>query len=294
MAAHKSKSAPTQEHVSKKIANTPGDVHPQAASTFFSSNSDKAWVEKFFLLYTPIWMSSMAYMMFSGAVSRWSDTSMLLHGIITGTPVFIIPLVIAPKFTQRPWHDSYWFKANLYLFIFGFFGNYFGTEYFFDMLGMTYRFPLVTTTLDSALVGRGEQTVPVIMYFYTHVYFMTYHVTANIALRQVMRLRLPAGRWVVFGTAVSVIGYVWAWLETKAMANPLMETQFYYEKMDVMLRFGSAIYATYFVASFPIWYFIDEEVERRWTVLQTASAAMSASMITFYLLDLSAQCVGSL
>jgi cycloeucalenol cycloisomerase len=98
----------------------------------------------------------------------------------------------------------------------------------------------------------------------------------------------------VFGAAVFVIGYIWAWLETKAMANPLMETQFYYEKMDVMLRFGSAIYATYFVASFPIWYFIDEKVEDCWTVLQTASAAMSASMITFYLLDFSAQWVGSL
>jgi cycloeucalenol cycloisomerase len=64
--------------------------------------------------------------------------------------------------------------------------------------------------------------------------------------------------------------------------------------MDVMLRYGSAIYATYFVASFPIWYFIDEDVEKRWTASQTASAAMSASMITFYLLDISAQFVGSL
>jgi cycloeucalenol cycloisomerase len=294
MVAQSSKAAPTQESALKKITNTNHKAQPQEALTFFSSNPDKAWVEKFFLLYTPVWMSSIAYMMFSGAVSRWSDRAMLLHGIITGTPVFIIPLLIAPKFTTRPWHDSYWFKANLYLFIFGFFGNYFGTEYFFDMLGMTYHFPLVTTTLDSALVGRGEQTVPVIMYFYTHVYFMTYHVTANIALRQIMRLRLPAGKWVVFGTAVFVIGYVWAWLETKAMANPLMETQFNYEKMDVMLRFGSAIYATYFVASFPIWFFIDEKVEDRWTVVQTASAAMSASMITFYLLDFSAQFVGAL
>jgi cycloeucalenol cycloisomerase len=294
MAAHKIKSAQARETGLKKSTNTSREVPSHASSTFFSSNPDKAWVEKFFLLYTPIWMSSMAYMMFSGAVSRWSDTAMLYHGILTGTPAFIIPMIIAPKFSQRPWHESYWFKANLYLFIFGFFGNYFGTEYFFDMLGMTYRFPLVTTTLDSALVGKGEQTVPVIMYFYTHVYFMTYHVTANIALRLIMRLRLSAGRWIVFGAATFVIGYVWAWLETKAMANPLMETQFYYEKMDVMLRFGSAIYATYFVASFPIWYFIDEKVEDCWTVLQTASAAMSASMITFYLLDFSAQWVGTL
>jgi cycloeucalenol cycloisomerase len=293
MAASKTESASAREKSPTQSSNAKQAIQSHAPSTLFSSNPDKAWVEKFFLAYTPIWMASMAYMMFSGAVSTWDDKAMFIHGVVTGTPVFIIPMLIAPRYTNRPWHESYWCKANLYLAIFGFFGNYFGTEYFFDMLGMTYRFPLVTTTLDSALLGKGVQTVPVIMYFYTHVYFMTYHVTANIALRQIMRLRLH-GEWIVFGIATFVIGYVWSWMETKAMANPLMETQFYYEKMDVMLRFGSAIYATYFVASFPIWYFIDEEVESNWGLWQTASAAMSASMITMYLLDFSAQVVGSL
>lgn len=266
---------------------------PVTARGFFSGNRDKAWVEKFFLLYSPLWMASMAFMMLTGADKRWSDTALLIHAFATALPVLLVPMLLARRYTDRPWHDSHWFKANLYLFVFGFFGNYFGSEYFFDVLGMVYRYPQVTTTLDSSLVGSGRQTVPLIMYAYTHVYFMTYHVTANIALRRLRQLRLPAkGLW--FALFVCLIGYAWAWMETRAMANPLMATSFYYQKMELMLRYGSAIYATYFIASFPIYHFLDEREDRRWSLWQTAAAALSASMLTFYLLDVAAHAVGSL
>lgn len=263
------------------------------SGSLFSSNPDKAWVEKFFLAYSPVWMASMAFMMLTGADKRWGDTVLLLHGLLTALPVLVVPMLLAPRFTGKRWYESYWFKANVYLAVFGFFGNYFGSEYFFDVLGMVYRYPQVTTTLDSTLLGSGKQTVPLIMYFYTHVYFMTYHATANITLRQVKNARLPA-MWLVFPVAVFLIGYAWAWMETKAMANPLMASSFYYEKLDVMLRYGSAIYATYFIASFPIWYFLDETREKPWTLLQTVAAALSASMLTFYMLDFAARWVGAL
>ena len=259
----------------------------------FSSNPDKAWVEKFFLLYSPVWMASMAYMMLTGADKVWGDTALLIHGALTALPVLLVPMLLAQRFTNKRWYESYWFKANVYLAVFGFFGNYFGSEYFFDVLGMVYRYPQVTSTLDSALVGSGKQTVPLIMYFYTHVYFMTYHATANIALRQVKNSRVPA-MWLVFPVAVFLIGYAWAWMETKAMANPMMAASFYYQKVDVMLRYGSAIYATYFIASFPIWYFLDETREKTWTLTQTVAAGLSASMLTFYMLDFAARWVGAL
>ena len=260
--------------------------------SWFSPNPDKAWVEKFFLIYSPVWMASMAMMMFSGWGEQWGDTAMLVHGFATALPVLIIPLLIAQRYTDKPWHQSYWFKANLYLFIFGFFGNYFGSEYFFDVLGMVYTYPNITTNLDSALLGSGEQVVPLIMYCYTHVYFMTYHATANIALRKLNQIS-PV-KWLLFPVFVFVIGYAWAWMETKAMATPLLENSFYYEKMDLMLAYGSAIYAVYFLASFPIWYFLDETREKSWSLWQTAAAGFTASMLTFYMLDVAAHKVGSL
>ncbi|QHS10069.1 hypothetical protein [Sinimarinibacterium sp. NLF-5-8] len=262
-------------------------------SSLYSSNPDKAWVERFFMLYTPVWMLSMALMMLTGSDKNWSDGALLLHAAATALPVLLVPMWLARRQRTSPWYDSYWLKANLYLAVFGFFGNYFGSEYFFDVLGMVYHYPNATTTLDATLLGSGTQTVPVIMYFYTHVYFMTYHASANIALRQIKRRQWP-GMVLIFPIAVFVVGYVWAWLETKAMANPLMATSFYYQKMELMLRYGSAIYATYFLASFPIYYFLDEDRARRWSLWQTVAGALSASMLTFYLLDFAARMVGAL
>ena len=268
----------------------PGSI---AAQGWFSANPDKAWVEKFFLAYSPVWMASMGLVMLLGGHASWSDGALLVHALLTAAPALLIPLWIAsrrPAAQRLPWHQSYWFKANLYLFVFGFFGNYIGSEYFFEVLGMVYVFPNATTTFDSALVGRGEQTVPLIMYGYTHVYFMTYHASANLVLRRVMR----AGKVWLFPVAVLAVGYAWAWAETKAMANPMMAENFYYRDIPRMLAVGSAIYATYFVASFPFWYALDERPERRWSVLETLGAALSASMLTLYLLELAAQLVGTI
>ena len=235
----------------------------------------------------------MGAMVLTGADKTLGNTALLVHGLATALPVLLIPMLVARRYTSKIWYDSYWFKANVYLFVFGFFGNYFGTEYFFDMLGMVYVYPNASTNLDAAIVGTGEQRVPLIMYFYTHVYFMTYHATATIALRKLGSLRLPV-MWLLFPLFVFLIGYAWAWMETKAMANPLMASSFYYEKMELMLAYGSAIYATYFIASFPIYYFIDETKERSWTLLEVVAGGLSASMLTFYMLDFTAHWVGSL
>lgn len=235
----------------------------------------------------------MGLVMLTGMHRTLGDVGFIILGIIVSGPFIIVPAIISPENQQSPWYQTYWFKANLYIASFSFFGNYFGSEYFFDVLGMVYQFPNATWTLDAALVGEGTQVVPVIMYLLTHAYFMTYHTSAMVVLRRLMHFNLP-GRWAFFPVFVFVIGYCWAWLETKAMANPLMAESFYYEKMPVMLAYGSAIYAIYFIASFPIFYFIDENVNKPWTALQSLSASFSASMLTFYGLDLAAHWIGAL
>jgi cycloeucalenol cycloisomerase len=260
----------------------------------FTTNPEKAWVEKFFLAYTPIWIALMAVMMFTGWAGTWGNAALLTHSLVVALPVLLIPAFLARRHpSSQPWYQRYWFKANVYLALFSLVGNYFGSEYFFDVLGMVYKFTHASTTWDSALLGSGKQPVPLIMYFYTQAYFMTYHATGNIALRQVQRLRLPAPA-VFFGLAVFVIGYLWAWAETKAMANPMMADLFYYEKMELMLRYGSAIYALYFIASFPIYSLMDEKPEKPWSLAQAAAGALSAGMLTLFLLDFAAKWLGRL
>jgi cycloeucalenol cycloisomerase len=261
---------------------------------WFSDNPDRAWTEKFFLLYSPIWMLFMAIMMVTGWDKSFSDSALLLHSLLVATPLLLIPALL--RSGQNPndsWLNSYWLKANLYMILFSVFGNYVGSEYFFDVLGMVYHYPNASSTLDAAIVGQGEQQVPLIMYFYTHAYFITYHTTAVMVLRRFMTSQLPA-RILLFLPMSFLVGYCWAWIETKAMANPLMASSFYYSDMNAMLTYGSFIYATYFIVSFPIFYFLDEPPQQRWNLTKTASAALSASMLVFYLLDASAHWVGSI
>ncbi len=261
---------------------------------WFSPNPDRAWAEKFFLWYSPVWMALMGLMMVTGWVNVFSDAGLLLHSVLVAGPLLVIPALLHRRFSPGVhWRDSYWFKANLYIGSFGFFGNYFGSEYFFDVLGMVYNMPNATTTLDASLLGSGQQKVPVIMYLYTHAYFMTYHTTAIVVLRRIMSSGLPLAKLLFLPIAAGV-GYCWAWMETKAMANPLMQTTFYYEKMDLMLAYGSLVYSVYFIASFPIFYFLDENARAKWDFLKVNAAALSASMLTFYLLDACTQLIGRL
>jgi len=260
-----------------------------ATARWFAENESKAWAEKFFLIYSPIWMGFMGITMAMGWVKVWNDAGFMLQACVVALPLFLYPLFFRKEST--PLTDTYWFKANLYIFVFNFFGNYAGSEYFFDVLGMVYNYPAIQWNLDTALIGSGEQKVPLIMYFLTQAYFITYHTSAVVVLRRIKTSALPF-MWLLFPIMIFVIGYFWAWMETKAMANPMIAEQFYYKDNARMLAYGSVMYAFYFLASFPIFYFLDEDKKRKWSLLMVVAAGLSASMLTFYLLDFWTHLVG--
>ncbi len=261
---------------------------------WFSANPSKAWGEKFFLAYSPTWMAFMALVMASGITHRIGEWGFLAIGVAVAAPLVVVPALIRDERPiGRRWYETYWFKANVYIAIFNFAANYFGSEYFFDILGMVYDYPMIELNLDSTLVGSGEQRVPVIMYLLTQAYFITYHTTAVIVLRRIRTSGLPVGV-VLWPILLCAVAYFWAWMETKAMANPWIESQFYYENMERMLAYGSLFYALYFIASFPIFYNLDEDRETSWSLTKTSAAALSASMILLFLLDFSAAIFGSI
>ena len=259
---------------------------------WFSANPSKAWGEKFFLVYSPVWMAVMALVMGLGVVHRIGEWGFLGIGVLVAAPLVVVPALVRDEHSiGRPWYRSYWFKANLYVAIFNFAANYFGSEYFFDVLGMVYDYPMIELNLDATLVGSGEQQVPVLMYLLTQAYFLTYHSTAVIVLRRLRTSRLPA-RAILWPVLLVLVAYVWAWIETKSMANPWIESQFYYRDVERMLAYGSLFYSLYFVASFPIFFHLDEEPDTDWTLVQTSAAALSAGMIMMFLLDFAAASFG--
>lgn len=261
---------------------------------WFSENPSKSWGEKFFLVYSPVWMALMASVMGFGITDQIGEWGFMAIGIAVAAPLAVAPAILRDERSiGRRWYQTYWFKANLYVGIFNFAANYFGSEYFFDVLGMVYDYPMIELNLDATLVGSGEQRVPVIMYLLTQAYFLTYHTTAVIVLRRIRTSGLPMGP-LLWPILLVVVAYFWAWMETKAMANPWIESQFYYTDMARMLAYGSLFYSLYFVASFPIFYNLDEHRDTSWSVTKTAAAALSASMIMLFLLDFAAAIFGPL
>ncbi|MCB1615066.1 MAG: hypothetical protein KDI30_03530 [Pseudomonadales bacterium] len=267
-----------------------------SGTRWLSENPDKAWAEKIYLLYSPVWMTVMGLVMATGLVNSFGEIAYNLVGLLVMLPFLLIPAFLSgarPDLHQgKAWYETFWFKSNLYMWSFVFWGSYFGSEYFFDVLGMVYDYPMIEkTNFDAALLGSGEQKVPLTMYFLAHAYFMTYHTTAVVVLRRIKTSNIPF-RALIWPVMIFVIGYFWAWMETKAMANPFIEQAFYYKDMARMLAFGSIMYAFYFISSFPIYYFLDEVREKSWSLWYTFMASCTAGMLTMYLLDFWTHFVG--
>ncbi len=262
---------------------------------WFSKNPDKAWAEKYFLAFIPLFFAYNAVIQKMG----WLDVGNFWH--ITQNVLMWLPYcVLLPLWLRRdsgiPWQQSYWFKFNVYMTVYIFFTTYFHTEYFFDVFGMRYRFPQVTLYFDSALLGPSEQTalaqfkkVPPGMYFNAIAFFVVYHTVSVICMRRVRTLTMTAQRWLrgLFWVAtVAVAAYFFAWAETFFYITGDAAANVWYVDVPRMLRLGSFGYALYFIVSFPNVYRLDEDASgERWTVSRAVIEASFVSMVVLLFLD---------
>jgi cycloeucalenol cycloisomerase len=261
---------------------------------WLSSNPSKAWGERFFLLYTPVWMTGMGLMMKTGVAGSWGDAAQIAAQLALWLPLLGLPLLLHDeRALGRRWFETYAFKAFLWLGIFSFVGSYFGSEYFFDVLGMVYRFTSLDMTFDSALVGSGAQKVPLILYFSAHFYFVTYHTAAVVVMRRVRTSSLYVHP-LVWPVVILACAYGFAWAETFFMTDASIAQQFTYRDVPRMLRWGSLFYALYFVVSFPMFYRLDEQPGESWTLRRVAVEALAAGMAVLFLLDFAAAAIGRL
>jgi cycloeucalenol cycloisomerase len=265
----------------------------RAGGRWFSQNPSKAWGEKFFLAYTPVWILAFGLFQRSGLSERLGDLGNLLLTAAIAAPLVLVPLLIRDESSLgRPWHRTYWFKFALWVFVFSAIGTYFLTEYFFDVLGMVYQFPQLTWSLDSALLGSGKQAVPIVMYLHAWYFFATYHTCAVIAMRRVRTSSLGGG---LPGAAIAVAATAWffAWAEVFFTTGESVAHQFRYEDMAWMLSSGTWFYACYFVVSFPMVYRLDENREDDWPLSRVVIEALAAGMLVFFLLDLVTLTIGA-
>ena len=105
---------------------------------WFSANPDKAWAEKLYLSFIPVFVIYNAVIQQMG----WLDAGTFWH-VVQNAAMWLPWCVVLPAWLRRagsvPWAQSYWFKLNLYMAVWVFFATYYHTEYFFELLGLRYR-----------------------------------------------------------------------------------------------------------------------------------------------------------
>jgi cycloeucalenol cycloisomerase len=267
-----------------------GRVNDRGRGQWWSSDPSKAAAERFYLLYSPIWIALMGIVMLTGMYRSWGDVGFMLLGLGVAAPLVLVPY-LTPNAAEarKPAWDTTWFRFNVWIAIFVFVGSYFFTHYFFDVVGMRYAFP-TGWNLEAELVGDSERTVPLFLYPLTQAYFMTYHVGATVLYRW-LGTRFALGRAGKIAV-IAVLAYVVAFAETFFMAVPALADVFEYADRGRMLLWGSMFYGSFFVISIPVFAEIDER--KPWTLGQTVMSALGVSMAVFIVLDVWAKAIGTI
>jgi len=240
---------------------------------WFSKNPDRAWAEKFYLIFIPLFFGYNAMIQ----KMKWLDAGDFWHitqNIIMWLPYCVIlPLILRRNSGQR-WQDSYWFKYQLWLAVWVFYATYFHTEYFFDILHMRYHFQFLSPQMyfDSYLLGPNEATalaehkkIPIGMYLNTMAFFGVYHNAAVVCMRRVRTMfeNKSAGvRQVAWIIIVILAALFFAWAETFFYMTGDSAGIVWYENLPAMLKVGSFCYALYFVVSFPNVYRLEEDGQK--------------------------------
>ncbi|XP_010442060.1 PREDICTED: cycloeucalenol cycloisomerase isoform X2 [Camelina sativa] len=232
-------------------------------SLWLAANPSKRWGELFFLLYTPFWLTlCLGIVVPYKLYETFTELEYLLLALVSAVPAFLVPMLLIGK-------------ANLWIIVFSYVGNYFWTHYFFKVLGASYTFP-----------SWKMNNVPHTTFFLTHVCFLFYHVASNMTLRRLRHSTadLPDSlKWCFEAAWILALSYFIAYLETIAIANfP------YYEFVDrsAMYRVGCLFYAIYFLVSFPMFFRMDEKSSNEWDLSRVAVDALGAAMLVTIILDL--------
>jgi len=115
----------------------------------------------------------------------------------------------------------------------------------------------------------------------TQSYFCTYFLIAAIVIRGVRSLfSNDVVKYLLTGTVVLAMSWFFAFAETWTIESVPYYT---FADKDQMYSVGLYFYALYFVPSFPMFFWLDEDHE--WTISKTMINSLAAGMLAFILCD---------
>jgi cycloeucalenol cycloisomerase len=233
--------------------------------------TEKREYEVWVLKYSVVWMGAFAVII----------ALQLYEAFDAAGYFFVCGGLALPLWVQalRAWPvAAHALRAQLWVAVFGFIGNYWYTHYFYSVLRAKYTMP-----------SWRLNDVPIAMYFATHFYFCSYHVFANLALRKLRTRYAPcAARAALFVALVLAMAYAVAFMETLTISHfPYYD----FEDRDMAYTVGSAFYGIYFIVSFPVYFALDEATWRSPlaagpSLVEVALSSLGSGMAVLLMLDL--------
>ena len=169
------------------------------------TNPSKHHAEVFILRYSACWIVSVVVVIATAAYESWGKWGYMSYCGACAAPAVLYPLMFPLRGdVGRPLRDWYILKANVWIGVFSFIGNYWYTHYFYCVLRANYTFD-----------AHRLNDVPIALYLMTHAYFMFYHVLSNAALRKIRsRYRPGRGRFAFECGAIAAMSYLTAFMES--------------------------------------------------------------------------------
>jgi cycloeucalenol cycloisomerase len=249
-----------------------GSAERPRVPSLLSSDPARAGLERFVLAYSLVWIGAVAAVMFGGFLARFGEWQYLAFGVGLALPLWL-PIALPPR-AERALpqsaraHVRYQALIALTVLI----QTAIGSQFFFERLGMEYRFP----------VHLSLARTPLFLYFMTVAYFSTYYVVMTLALRAGARAFPTAPR------ALRLVGrallcYSIAFAETASMATERMREFFLYRDLRFTLWVGSLCYGTLFLCTLPPFERLDDTPSRPLRLLVRDCLIANAVALTLYL-----------
>ena len=209
--------------------------------------------ERFVALYTPVWILAFGavvvfqlYEQFTAFTYLWFTSSLALPLLLQ--PVLYPGAGTGSPDARRPLLERFSLKANVWIAVYSFIGNYWYTHYFYSVLKAKYTMP-----------SHRINNVPIAMFCATHFYFSSYHLFSNLLLRHIeTRYRPNLLRTLLFVSTIVVFSYLTAFMETLTISS---YPYYSFQDRDMAYTVGSAFYGIYFLVSFPAFYYFDRRVD---------------------------------
>mmetsp|Transcript_14307 Transcript_14307/g.39082 ORF Transcript_14307/g.39082 Transcript_14307/m.39082 type:complete len:248 (+) Transcript_14307:3-746(+) len=169
------------------------------------SAKSKYLCEVWFMTYSIFWVSMMGIIIVFELYLAFDKIHYAVVMIVLSAPLYLQPFLL-PSLTGEenvPLLQRYSLKANIWIGIFGFIGNYWYTHYFYNVMKASYTFK-----------SWDINGVPFPMILATHFYFTLYHTLGNMALRKTRSRFAPGrGRFLFECMLVFFMSYVTAFTE---------------------------------------------------------------------------------